>query len=378
MRAHPEERLAHLWWVDIPRLLTRVPGVPSHVLQDGSYTRAWPGLAAWLPTGAFFFGLVSGAWHFDPGPTYTFSLILMALMVVIASSGAMVGAWLCTGYAVGDFFLYGHFNLQSDVNYLIVTAFSLLLVYILLALLLVRAVFFANAVARRALAKIKLTALSFVPLQAVLQGVIQGALVWVWVHSVPSLIRPVFTWNGGYPPTDAMRPLQENGTVLVALGAIGGVGRVIAEHFARRKTPPLVSPVAPIRPTRRLTLPPMAKFIFQSCFATFMLSGLLTTWLDAFILAAALFLIRYGSYLLAGRLGPVDKVLARLPLVIRLLAGLTASYFVANWIVTAMWMQTDTFRPVLVSVVVSLLLIVLLMPETRKKQALARRAAVTP
>jgi hypothetical protein len=376
-----EEKLASFWWTTVPRIFGKLPGLSGLILKDGGYLQRWPQVAAWLPAAALLFGLISGLWHFGPGPTYTFSLFLMALMIAVASSGAVVGAWLCAGYALSDFLLYGHFGIQPEFNSLVTTGFSLMLAYILLALLLVRAVFLTNAIARRALSWIKPSATSAVAVQAVFQALIQGGLVWAWAHAAPSLIRPVFTWNGGYPPTEAMRPLQEDGWILVAVGALGGTGRAVAEYLASRKSPALPAPpdLQSDKKTAysQLKTPPIAKFVFQSCFTTFMLSGLLATWLDAILLVVALFLIRYGSYLLAGKLGLVDKLLLRLPWIVRFIVGLAFSYFLANWIVTAMWSQTETFRPVLVSVVLSILLIVLLMPETRKKPALDLPPVVT-
>src|SRR5262249_9303787 len=139
---HPAalDALNDLWWRRLPVLGRRASATLADVLADGLYLTAWPTAGALGPPLAFLLGLLLGWWRFAPGATFTFSITVMALMLVVSQLSVSLGVWLWLGYAVGDFFL---FHWDTGTSYekawerLLYVRVPLLISYALLALLLV-------------------------------------------------------------------------------------------------------------------------------------------------------------------------------------------------------------------------------------------------
>jgi hypothetical protein len=205
--------------------------------------------------------------------------------------------------------------------------------------------------------------------EPLLQGIIQGALVWIWIHAVPTLIRPIFTWRGENPPTDAIEPLQQRGWVLVAIGTLLGLARIVLEYQASKRR--ISVPKSKLIIARTPKLSPTARLSIEACFIAFLLSGMLSSWLEAAILAGSIFVIRFYNRSMAQRLKAWDTLLSHLPLLIRFAAGIGVTYVLARFIVAGMWTRTDTFRPILISVILSLGVMTLLAPESRTRGASA-------
>ena len=53
-----------------------------------------------------------------------------------------------------------------------------------------------------------------------------GLLVYAWANAAAVVIRPVYTWQGGQPPVEAIRPLQTQGRLLAGTAAAVAAARV--------------------------------------------------------------------------------------------------------------------------------------------------------
>ena len=362
------ESLAGRWWMRAPIAAARRSRVAAAALADGGYLMAWPTGAGAAPPIALLLGLVIGALH--PGETFTYSIAVMAVMLVVASAGTGLGVWMLLGYIAGDFVLARHAGGHSfSLDAILHVRIPLLISYILLGMLLVSVPLASTNLRRRASARLtNLAARTTVDLA--MQAAIAAGLVFVWTLSVPTLIRPVFTWRGGSPPTEAIRPLQEHGTVLIAIAAIAAIARVTAEIFAsasehaRRQALVVSSALRRGRASR--PLPEPFRAIATALFLTFMLAGILTSWLDAILFAAAATFIMLLRSLFAQLLAPWARLAARLPVLIRIAAAILLSYALARLVIGMMWNNTSTFRPVIAGTTISLLVFTLLLPESRR------------
>jgi len=204
---------------------------------------------------------------------------------------------------------------------------------------------------------------------ALLQAAIAAGLVLVWTLSVPTLIRPVFTWQVSNPPTEAIQPLQQHGNALIVIAAIAGIARVAAERFASaseralRQAAAVGAALKRGRAARRLPEPLRA--VAKALFVTFLLAGILTSWLDAILFAAAATFIMLLRSLFARLLAPWARLAARVPVLLRIAVAIALSYGLARFVVGVMWNSTSTFRPVILGTTVSLLVFTLLLPESR-------------
>jgi hypothetical protein len=127
-----------LWWMRVPAATRRVSRILPAILADGLYLSAWPRVAAIAPPLALLLGLLLGWLHFAPGETFTFSILVMALMLLVSNFSAALGAWLWLGYVVGDFFLFRrNIYSYSVLEQFVHVRVPLLIAYVLLAMLLV-------------------------------------------------------------------------------------------------------------------------------------------------------------------------------------------------------------------------------------------------
>jgi len=386
-------RFADFWWIRIPVWAARrIPKPFGLVLTDGVYLSAWPLLAAVAPPLALLLGLCFGWLRFAPGDTFTWSITVMALMLVVSSFGAALGAWLWLGYVIGDFFLFKHpvsqFNHTSNVSAFNRTLLGeilhvrvpLLQTYILLAVLLVLIPQLSSRLQGRITARWRQQ-----PRQArmkiavVVTALLQGLLVYVWTQAVPILTRPLYIWSQygeesrvkyEGPPVEAMQPLITMGWVLIALAAIAGGVRVVLQNFASAR-PEMFNSVNLLRSglmaVRQLSwkLPAWAEILAPAVFITWMLSGLVANVQEAIALAAVLAFSIYARKTLLPRLTAYARLISPMPPKFRGIASLAITLLVGYFVPVAMWKgpYRNTWLPVLISVTLSLITFALLLPD---------------
>jgi hypothetical protein len=321
--------------------------------------------------------LVLGWQRFASGETFTFSILVMAFMLCAGALGAALGSWLCLGYAVGDFFLFRHCMIgvapfwQAPMSVFLRVGMPAILLYLLLANLIVAMPLLSQAMRLQVRPLIyRLPLVGRMLAEALLLAFMQALIVYGWVQVVPPLIRPVYTWTGNVPPTGAMVPLQSHGLLLVWLASGLGALRVYMEYKALR-SPSVVARVrdfatclAALGPVRRLRLPPLITSIFRAALISFVLAGLLTSWAEALVFTAAAAAIFFGrERLVASQFGKAwTECVVRAPLIVRFVAGILISYFLGTTAVAPLWSTAQSFRPLLVSVAVSLGVFAFLLP----------------
>lgn len=373
MKAPTVERANDFWWTRLPSAASRLSLTLSAILSDGFYLSATPPLGAFAPPLALLLGLLVGWLHpgFAGQEIFTASLFIMALMAVLGAFSSAIGWWICVGYVVGDFFLYNHdgyrYFQDSFVRQLVYARAPLLIIYLLLSMLLVFIPLMSRGLCVQTLSRFPRGGNIVNVAAVVLQALVQGALVWVWANTVPTLIRPVYTWRGDIPTVEVMSPLQEHGWVLIVLATLCGAARVVLERrwlprpvVARRAKS--LGDVLKGAATRR-PLPAVVAVSLKVVLTTFILAGTLGTWLDALALAFVLAFMLLARQYVVGRLQAWTQLVSRLPLLLRLAVGTVINYYVATQIITLMWDSTSTFRPIVVSVVISLAVLLLLLPD---------------
>lgn len=387
LNSHPVvKRWADLCWIRIPlfvmQRISRSLGLP---LLDGVYLAAWPAVAALAPPLALLLGLFLGWLRFAPGDTFTWSITVMAVMVVVSGFGAALGVWLWLGYVIGDFFFFKHpvsaYN-HTLLGEILHVRVPLLQTYILLAALLVFIPFLSAKLQAQINGHWRQQ-----PRQArtrVAVGVtalLQGLLVFVWTQVAPILNGPLYTWSRygkfsrqGYvgPPVEAMRPLVTMWGVLVVLAALAGGARVLL-HYAAAVRPAALQTLRQVREglmniqkPRSWKLPAWAEILAPSVFATWMLAGLVDNVREAIGLAVVLAFIIHARKNLLPRMTAYVRQISRVPPTTRIIAGFAINFLIGQLIIGALWKDPYkyTWLPMLISVTLSLVVFALLLPET--------------
>jgi hypothetical protein len=358
-----------LLWVRLPALApARLPVVRA-TIADGSYLRAWPPAALAVPVVALLLGAVCGwrPWDSDGffmvPVTYTSSITVMALFTVVGFTGAANGLWCVLGYGLADLLLHEHlapYYLGTYLRNVLEVYPPLFLSYLLLAALVVLIPLLSTRMGRQLVARIRFERATRPPtiLAAAASALIAALLVWSWTHTVPTLIRPIYTWTGGSPPTTAISPMQDYGFILILAAAVVTVARIALEDLALDHG---TAPPPATRSVARRPWPVAVTVGLRTAVTTFVLSGLFTEYWHAAVFAA----VFAASLILRATLARQSawpRLVNRVPVVIRLAVAVGASYLVGSIVVDGMWRSTETFLPILMSVAVSLLLVSVLVP----------------
>jgi hypothetical protein len=364
-----EARLIKFWWHNLPLLAGKISIFISVILTDGLYLTRWSKLAAYAPVVSLLTGFFIGWKHFSTGDVFTFSITVMAVMMAISSFGSGLGSWLLLGYSFGDFFLFPHPRSNDFYESFFLQQIPLLLSYTLLSILLVSIPLTTQSLRLQTIPRLKNLGAFGLVVEAILQAGIQSSLVFVWTQSVPLLIRPVYTWQGGTPPVEAIQPLQNDWLILVQLAAILGVIRIFLEFkslsdpFVIERGQRLKEELQNIKPYR-ISIPPYIIVIAKAAFTTAMLSGMITIKTDIYLLGGTItlaMLIRDSSF---KQLTGWTTIVFKIPILLRLILATGLSYYLALTIIDFMW-QDNSFSALLISTMVGIIVFGLLMPNPK-------------
>ena len=359
-------------------LLARWP-VLAAVAADGARLSRWPALDRASPWVALLVGLGIGWRPGVPGATFASSLWTLLPLLALGSSGARWGAPALIGYIAGDLLLHPHrhHGSSSSVETALEVYAPLGIGYVLLAMVLVgnplTAILTARQLSSRIARRVGAGTGRGVLDRSVLvlsAAVVSLALTWSWAHALPTLLRPVETWQGGRPAGEAAFTVQGREPWLTLLAIV----ITAATALARATVPsPAATAGATLGPAGgRSRIPTWAKALLRALLITYMLSGLYDTWLDATIFALLVLALTVLRAWLRYKATRWLETVERVPLLVRLLAVIGLSYGLALLVIEPLWRQTDTFRPVLLVSLVSLLGATLVLP------ARAVRAARSP
>lgn len=216
-------------WLGVPRrILRRFPGSRG-VAGDGYFVTTVPPLALLLPVLVVVTAFAVGAGRLGYDVVYTESTPLLAAAIALGCFSTQLGALAVTSFAAGEFFVAerswsmaarfggsdGMFSTGLLGN-LAHKRIPLLVTYLLLGV--------AVVVLPRTARTIVLAVGRFrripAPAAWTLGTALCAVLVWVgvdaWAAAAPTLVRPIFTWAGSTPTTQAVQPLQAHAGQLTA------------------------------------------------------------------------------------------------------------------------------------------------------------------
>ncbi|MDB9516439.1 hypothetical protein PN466_05625 [Roseofilum reptotaenium CS-1145] len=362
-----EEKLRNIWWHRLPLWGSKISIFSSVVLADGIYLNHWKKLAAYAHPISLILGFLIGWLHFTPGNTFTYSIAIMAILMAISSLGAGLGSCLLFGYAVGDFFLFQHPTRSDIIQTFLLVKIPLLLSYGLLSILLISIPLAAQGLRLQTVPRLKQFGVLGLGVEAFLQALIQSGLVFVWTQAVPILIRPVYTWQGRTPPIQAIQPLQENGHILALFAAILGAFRIFLEYKSSFDTQ-ITEQAEQLRDdilrleNEHISLPTVIVVLLKAVASTAMLSGMLSNWFEAIVLAASM----AGVLLLREKTPKIllkwSNLMNYIPVILRLIGATGLSYWLALIIIDAMW-RGNSFISIIISTLVGIIVFSLLIPN---------------
>jgi hypothetical protein len=366
------------FWSRAPRAVGRVSPVSRELLTDSGYLLAWPWAAAVVPPACLLLGVLVGLLH--PGQVYSGSVGILVVLVLVGAVGATAGSWFCVGFLPADLILRPSSWSSQEVSKL-----GLLVVDALLVLLVVLAA--ASAVRlgpplasrvvmwlRRAGTRPAAPASARARLlgDMVMNGFVYGMLLYAWLHSTPTLLRPAYTWASQVPDTKAVQSLQANVWPLVLLGFVGVAGRTYLMWLAASR------PAGAARfeeaetgdDRERPEYPAWLWLAVRAVIAVVLAAGLFTHLWEAVVLGGT---IAVGLWL-QHRLGdyePWVRAVVRVPAALRLLAVLVVSQIMALIVLPSLFSSTNDLWPVFAATTILLLLNLAVFPE-RERSSLAR------
>lgn len=369
------QKLGRLWLVDLPKRLYRFFPSMSLAFLDGSWTGAWPRVAAFAPVGALLVGLLAPlAW---PGleVVYTESLSLMTLVIAGAILSGPVGVMLWLGYAFGDLMFGDLPSYAFDVFPLLRLA-SRLVPLILLAMLAI----VIPAVAQKVVWRLRFSRIPNRKARIWARGILLagscGLLVFTWAQAMVVLVNPVFRWVGDEPTVEAIFPVQVRWPFLVGVAFAAALGRVWAEDIAlgsHHRAQAVAEAVRQLRAqgTHRLGIwarfPSWVPVSAVTVLIVLTLSGIYERWIDALAVAVVVALLEaWRRGLFGNQVERWGGIVQRWPLVIRFLALVVVSYLVA-YLVAAIFYSTGSFRLVLVGALLALIATYVFLPQPAEK-----------
>ena len=363
----------HFWWVRLPLALRWGSATFMIALLDGHYITAYPRISPFASPFALVLGLVVGWLHlgFDLVPTE--ALWLVVALVVIGTLSAHLGTLFLVGFAVGDFVLATHeaFNVRGVFQQSTLVRLPLIIEYALLGILLISIPLMTKGLLAQLVPSPRLGRHIRFIIAVVGHAALTFGLVFLWTQTVPILIRPVFTWVGNQPTTQAIVPLQQYGH-LIALAALpASVGRLVLQvrtaiHVRLRTRPDAVErhvqAAAPVLPyTQRL--PRRIRAVGHTVWSTLLLAGMFQSWPAALLLGTVILLLQLArAGVVSVPLGAWPRVAARLPLMLRLIAGSIIVFLLSRLVVGQAQLRSESFAPFVLLTGIALIVLFLLTP----------------
>lgn len=376
----------------MPRAVGRRSRALSAIAADGHVLLSLGPVAAVLPLVALAGGLYVGATHPGFEVTYTESLTLVLVALVLGTMSTQLSALATLGFVAGDFFIY-HTSWSTEPSFgeasgwysnplvanLVFERVPLLIQYLLLVGLAVGVPAGARGLARSLAGRLHLPDGVKLVVTAVLIAVTAFVLARFWASAAPLVIRPVFTWtiddgiNGGTPPAGAIVPVQTRVETIARVAAVAVFARAAFTWLAGKIAPrrlhdaeqALLAPLDSL-PRRRGWVGAISQALLYGAIGMLLLAGMLDTWLAALAVGAVFAVARLSK---SGWL-PIPtrrwrEVVNHVPVVVRFGAVL----LVMNGVAKAVWASGDptgmeeSFQFMVWPVVASVLLMAFAMPD---------------
>jgi hypothetical protein len=355
------ERVTRFVWVQVPLLVARWWPGAGIVLGDGHYLGRWWYIALPAIPIACGGGVAAGMMH--DGRTFTYSMLVMAVLAVTGQAGACLGLWATIGYAVGDLFL----NDAPREGGLLTATIPDLISYVLLGLLTVILPVLVLAARRTMPMDLPRVPQALMPwLGGLCAAIVAGSGAYLWAKAAPFVVQPIFSWTGRVPEELALRPLRDNWWVLVLAAAWAAVARVVAEHEAVSDKVVELSQelwnglLDRFEAGPRTGIEGLVVVGVGAVGTTLMLSGLIGSYLQALVVLvflASLLFVRF--FLVSVRTGAV-WVLTKVPLLLRLVIAAGLTYGVGRVVIATLTSHTSGTLPMLLTACVAAMLLTLL------------------
>lgn len=361
-------QISRLWWVSLPLSSRRLSMKIPHILLDGFYLNIWPIISAFGPIIVMLLGFITGWLHPDFKDVFSESIPLLMLITILGTLSANFGFSFLIGFVVGDIFLGQTYQklLLSPVRF----GLPLLIEYAVMVMLIIK----LPITIKMLVAELKIPGIGLKArfiISALLHVLLTGLLVYFWTQAVPVLIRPMFTWRGSIPSIQAMAPLQQNGMIIVMTAMTTSAFRMVFQGMVAFKVN-LGSKLDSMQD--ELVSAPLVNAFFDfsnkwivllisSIWSCFLLSGAYQSILDAIVIGVVTFIllgIRKG--LIPFSLGIWSNLMQRIPLLLRLGVGFFIVRYLSKPLLADLMRNTQTFRPVLLIIVISMFIIFLLTP----------------
>lgn len=357
--------LAQLLWVRLPLAIAPVRRTLTAILSDGCYLVRWPALALVGPPVAVLYGVALSQLRAPGQLTYTYSILELVPVVVIAGFSASLGLLLTLAYAICDLALFDH---QSQ---LLTLRPAELVTYLLLAALTVVIPLSGTVIRRRSLPGPTRLGVVGRGLHGLLAAVVAGGLAFLWTESAAVLIRPIFVWTeAGTPEIDAIQPLQQLGWILAVTAAAVAAFRAGLDPPRGSEAAAEIARALRRRPARRLPAPVAA--VIDGLLMTLLLGGLLDSWWEVPVALAVLVLAALVRRTVPSLVPIWPRLLSRIPLVLRLALGLLATGVVGQAVLSVQYGLTESLWPVAASVIAGMVVMTVLVPDMAVSRAQLR------
>jgi uncharacterized protein YjeT (DUF2065 family) len=363
----PGHRVLRLCSVKLPAKLRLVAPRLADALADGIWLAVWPfggGIVLGALTTGFLFPLLWPGMHV----IYSESLLFLLLVVAAAFLNGCIAVMLLFGYAAGDIVHIGLGNLFSASNPLPTLA-GHLVGYSVLGIVAVVLPAMARSMARQLASKTANSQLSTLA-EAGLFGLAAGVLTYAWCQGAVVLLRPIFTWAGESPISEAIVHVQQDWPGLVAVAVVVASAKPFLEQLAQRSpSRVLISQwkrEVRASASQRRRIPAPVRLLFTSLIATFVLAGTYASWLDALLVfATTLGLGAWRSGLIGHFPAAWTQPISRIPVLLRFMAGLIVGYILSGVVLSGAWHQTDSLRPIMLGALLTLAALYVLLPKPR-------------
>jgi hypothetical protein len=257
-------RLANLVWLRLPAMPRGSP-TARLILADGAYLLSWPALSLAAPIAALGIGLGVGWQRPDDQAVYTFSLLLLGLMVAISGLGAQLGCWATIGYGFGDLILRDYEPLfgapTNAFDWFKELRLSRLITYGVLWGLLAFATVAASVLPSALTRGLRIPPDRAWTVRLVLLPSVLAGLAYAWTKVTPYLIRPFYTFSDVSPDPRAIQPLQQHGLRIVGVAVAASFARLALEWLAGRRRVSL-QPIRGAQPAGRPLILLVGGFVF--------------------------------------------------------------------------------------------------------------------
>jgi hypothetical protein len=203
---------------------------------------------------------------------------------------------------------------------------------------------------------------------------------YAWAQATPFMIRPLWSFGGDTPDTEAVQPVQSNVTWFAILAGLAAVVRctLMALAAAQPVRPAAVS-TGRVGATRWNMVAALIFVPIQTLFVTLLLGGLLSSATLGVVVWILITSIMLARILLVPLIPIYPDLIRKVPLLLRVAICAAVGYVLTNAVVQPYVDQGESsFTPLVTVIFVSLVVAALLLPGPPWRQATPITSPGTP